>query len=149
MRIFVRQSRGHLPWAGSLELETRKCCWETAMFDPNFDEDDGLPVGQRILLATVLPLLVAAVVGAAWALFLVRPVGGFEPAAGADWGAIFHNIGVVFPLLITTPFVLFLVGMAWTVRWKTQKDALCGGMLRMLLAIGCGAAVVAVLLGFN
>jgi hypothetical protein len=115
------------------------------MFDPNFADDEYLPVWQRLLAATVLPLLVAALGGAAWLYFLMHPVGPDIPGSPGDWGSIFYNGAVLIPPLLTAPFVLVLVGTAWIVRWTSWQAALRGGLLRLLIATGCGATVVGLL----
>jgi hypothetical protein len=116
------------------------------VFDPKFaEEPDHSPAWQRVLLATALPLLVAWLGGSACLHFLGRSEGGSAPAVGADWHAIFHNAAIYLSLTITAPFVLVLVGTAWTVKWKSWQTALGGGLLRLLMAIACGAVVLALL----
>jgi hypothetical protein len=108
---------------------------------------DVLPFAQRLLFATVIPLMVAYMAANLWVGIVWS-----SPAVGSAAGNLGPHFGIFFlgalsfvPILITAPFVLFLAVTACKVRWRNRRAAFFGGMLRVIVGIACGGLVVVAL----
>ncbi len=65
--------------------------------------------------------------------------------AGPHLGSVVGFASMV-PLMVTAPFALVLAGAAFLAPWKTPLRAFAGGLLRIAISVGCGIAVMAILL---
>lgn len=115
----------------------------TAPKSNNSEQVDCLPLGWRVLFATVLPLLVAYVGSRLWIYAVWSSASDSSLVKGRGYLGLFlvGSVSIV-PLFVIAPFVLFLACMAATVKWKTWWTAFLGGMLRIGVGIACGALLL-------